>query len=107
MVATVLRVLFWPPLGLGIMRHALPSQCLMRGCDPLPLLPVEDSPSAHISFADRAAIALNTLMEATLGVGTMLHFAPSQRIARVCQVSVPLWLAPTAQASLLERADTP
>src|SRR5205814_7043924 len=85
---------------------SLPSQCITSACVPCPLLPVEDSPTAHTSSVAIAPTPFKLLIGSTFGVGTIFHAEPSQCNAVVCQRSVPLWCAPTAHTSFAPRAAT-
>src|SRR2546421_12766358 len=97
--ATLLKVLFCRRTPLSTIFQLLPSQFITSACVPCPLLPEDDSPTAHTSSAAIAATSFKLLIGPTFGVGTIFHAEPSQCIAVVCQRSVPLWCAPTAHTS--------
>src|SRR3954466_1796294 len=71
-------------LGLGMILHCCPSQCSTSVVSPSS--PQQKCPAVHISDAERAEMSQRSLKPSpTFGLGTMLHWVPSQ-----CSISVPL-----------------
>ena len=108
--ATPNRVDFEPPVvnGVGTMVQLVPSQCAASGSVCLnDVRPIE--PTAQTSFAAAAETAFSfSSNRTTLGVGTWDHAVPFQCSASMTWPSSSFGprKLPTAQASVLVRADT-
>src|SRR4029079_62265 len=87
-------------LGLGTIRHLVPSQCSIKA---FPARPTTRPPTAHTSRRDRAVTA-NRLeyLPPVAGEGIRRHRRPSQ-----CSITGRRFPLPTDQASSAATAATP
>src|SRR6266571_2668528 len=106
MMATPLRTLDPPALGLETTLHLVPFHCSISACS-TPLA-ATNSPTAQTSVVETAATASRLSCVLALGLETMLQLVPSQCSIRVCASPQPVRAkVPTAQTSVVETATTP
>src|SRR6266571_1951966 len=105
MMATPLRTLDPPALGLETTLHLVPFHCSISACS-TPLA-ATNSPTAQTSVVETAATASRLSCVLALGLETMLQLVPSQCSISVCIRPPEVTNSPTAQMSLAETAVTP